>query len=676
MIADTFEAYETSAGQPGNPARRRAWWPYAVLFLLLAIVFAASNWPAIRTANVELGDFAANSLLIQDAKSLTLVHGNYSRVGFNHPGPAILYVLALGELVFYDGLHMVPSPFSGQLLAVSLYSAAWMVAIFSIVRRSVGSASGALLFTSAFGLALAVADYNIFAGIWFPHLYVLPFATMVVAASRLVFGKLDSVLALGVSTGFLLNGHVSFVAVAGIVMICVLLANLVIGRRGIAPRVLAPSFLRAQYVPVLRLVGIVLLFLVPLAIACVTDETSPVRQYLSFSKGNHHNSLRQAATYVAGYWEGPLGWVCNIALYVALVLLARRSRDRVRELGVSLLAAMVGATLALLYYAKVGIDLLEYKYIGLFYYAVPAFAAALAVLSVHALWPRTRTRELGAAVLAVLAFVGTFQKIHRTPEYANQFNQPEVVKLYEALHDLGAQERLVLDLDNTVDWGSVWTHVLGVEAYAKRRHVALFCVNKNWHISFSRAAVCTEGELAHSRHLFVRPSAPSDAMLGKPVVQGVGLSFYHLEKPELVVGTSATVAEHTTWYNNFILHDGWSVVEPGGGFIWSQGNTARLDLHIRRDVGSRVLLDLEGFIPKTDYVQDVDIEVDGKPATSAHFTYQDNRKQIAVPLGTRTSDDVVVTLRMAHPISPMQAGLSADPRVLGVRLYGITVEGK
>jgi hypothetical protein len=53
-------------------------------------------------AGIELGDFAANSLLIQKAKSLSLFTGNYSCVGFNHPGPTILYVLTAGEVFFFD----------------------------------------------------------------------------------------------------------------------------------------------------------------------------------------------------------------------------------------------------------------------------------------------------------------------------------------------------------------------------------------------------------------------------------------------------------------------------------------------------------------------------------------------------------------------------------------------
>lgn len=660
---------------PSSSLGRGARWPYALLFILLALLFAASNWPAIATTNIELGDFAANSLLIQDAKHFALVHGNYSRVGFNHPGPAILYVLAFGELVFHDLLHVVPSPFSGQLLAVALYNAAWLVAIFAIVRRASGTAAGAALFTGTLILALALADYNIFAGIWFPHLYVLPFAAMVLAASRLVYGKLDSVTALGVSTGFLINGHVSFVAICGIVLVCVLLANVVVARAGEAPLVLGQSFLLAQRKAVLRLAGIVLLFLVPFAIACVLDTPSPLRQYLSFSHGNKGNGLGQAARYVAGYWEGMLGLVCGAALVLALILAARRSHP-LRQAGLGLLAAMGGATLALLYYAKVGIDLLEFKYIGLFYYAVPAFAAALALLCACVLLRPSRLREAAALALAAGALLLAFQKIDRSPEYLGQFNQPAVAGLYERLLGLKSPQRIVLDLDNSVDWGTVWTHVLGVEAYAKRRNTELFCVNQNWHISFTRAASCTPAELASALRLYVRPlgGAP-DPALDKPVVEGLGLGFYRLAKPDLARYSPVTVAERGAWFNAFILQTGWSTIETGG-FVWSMGEKSDLGLHIGQAPGARILLDLEAFLPGADYRQDLALEVNGQRVANAVFTAQENRKQVALPVPPGSGEDIVVTLRPARPISPKQAGVSPDGRVLGVRLFGLTVERK
>lgn len=647
-------------------------WLLPALVALLAVALAISNWTAIATMNLELGDFAANSLLIQDAKSLSLLYGNYSRVGFNHPGPAILYVLAFGELVFHDWLHLVPSPFSGQLLAVPFYNAAWLAAIFAIVMRSTASRIGALLFMSGFALALAYSDFQIFAGIWFPHLYVLPFAVMILSASRIALGKTDSVVALGVSTGFLINGHVSFVAIAGIVLICVLLGNLLLAKRGAVPGVLSPAFLRTHRGAVVRLIVIVALFLVPFAIACVLDNPSPVSQYLSFSKGNKGNSLMQAVVYVAGYWEGLHGLVTALALGIMIGLVARR-REAAGGMASGLLIAMLGGTIALLYYAKVGIDLLQFKYIGLFYYAVPAFALGLLLQYAYCAMRQSRTKSIVALVLAAAMLVTSFQKIHRSPDYTGQFNQPHVAEWYEALRGVNAPGRLVLDLDNAVDWGNVWTHVLGIEIYAKRRNVELFCVNRNWHISFTKAAICTPEELATSPRFLVRPSGPADSALGTPVIDKAGLSFFRLVPPDLAKVGPVTVAARPDWFGAYILKSGWSAVESE--FAWSLGDTAELALRVDRNFAGRLVLDLMAFIPKVEFTQQLTVSIDGQQVKTLSFSHQQNRQQLVVPIAPRTSDALPVTLKILRPISPQEAGLSGDPRPLGVALYGITVEG-
>lgn len=647
-------------------------WLLPLLFTVLAVALVISNWTAIATANVELGDFAANSLLIQDAKSLSLIYGNYSRVGFNHPGPAILYVLAFGEVVFHDWLHLVSSPFSGQLMAVAFYNAAWLVAIVAIVVRSTGSRIGALLFLSGFVLALAHFDFQIFAGIWFPHLYVLPFAVLLLSAARIASGKTDSVVALGVSTGFLINGHVSFVAIAGIVLICVLLGNVILSKTGQVPNVLSVGFLRSHRGAILRLAGIVGLFLVPFAIACVVDTPSPVTQYLSFSKGNKGNSLSQAAAYVVGYWEGIYGLASAVALGIMIGLVVRR-RETFSGITAGLLVAMAGGTLALLYYAKVGIDLLQFKYIGLFYYTVPAFALGLLIFSCYRALRQSQAKNVIAVILACALLVLSFQKIHRTPDYAGQFNQPHVVEWYEALRGLNAPGRVVLDLDNVVDWGNVWTHVLGIEIYAKRRNVDLFCVDRNWHISFTKAAICTPEELATAPRFLVRPTGPNNGELGKPVIEKAGLSFFRLVPPDLAKVGPLAVAGRPGWFSAFILQSGWSAIESD--FAWSLGDTAELALTVDRNFAGRLVLDLMAFVPKVEFVQTVTISIAGRPVKTVTFSHQASRQSVVVPVTPRATDALPVTLKIARPISPQQAGLSNDPRPLGVALYGITVEG-
>src|SRR5271165_5126166 len=82
-------------------------------FVLLILVL---NVQLFTKPIVEHSDFAANSLLVQQAKHFKLLTGHYSRWFFHHPGPAFLYLFALGEFLFHDVLHIVPAPYNGQLL--------------------------------------------------------------------------------------------------------------------------------------------------------------------------------------------------------------------------------------------------------------------------------------------------------------------------------------------------------------------------------------------------------------------------------------------------------------------------------------------------------------------------------------------------------------------------------
>jgi len=108
-----------------------AFYLVTVSFLLLA------NLDTLKGVTYEGSDFAANSVLIQSAKNFSLWTGNYSRVGFYHPGPAILYVLTAGEVIFHDWFHLVEHPFAGQIIAVSFYNALWITLAFIGFHRLV-----------------------------------------------------------------------------------------------------------------------------------------------------------------------------------------------------------------------------------------------------------------------------------------------------------------------------------------------------------------------------------------------------------------------------------------------------------------------------------------------------------------------------------------------------------
>ena len=298
----------------------RLWW--IVLFLAISGALIMATLSGIRGVHYEIGDFAANSLLIQDAKHLALLQGNYSRIGVHHPGPAILYVLAAGELLFYDGMHAVKSPLGGQLIAVALYTAFWLVVIAREFRKRTASATSALVATSVFALATALFDYNFFSGLWFPHLYYFPFAAFLVLLCRLADGYADSLPLTAVAAGFVINGHVSFVSTVAIMIGLVVVLNLFVMRRGpVERRILGLVFFRRNARRLAVAVGVFALFLVPLALQTALHFPGPVPHYIAFSGANDAHTVHEAFNFMCIFWGGFASFLAGV---VGLCL-ARRS---------------------------------------------------------------------------------------------------------------------------------------------------------------------------------------------------------------------------------------------------------------------------------------------------------------------------------------------------------------
>ena len=82
-------------------------------------VLLVRNAFLFSTPEYEWADMGADSILIEQARPFTLLVGNYSREGFNHPGPAFLYIQAWGKSVFWALLRVVPTPWNGQLIGLA-----------------------------------------------------------------------------------------------------------------------------------------------------------------------------------------------------------------------------------------------------------------------------------------------------------------------------------------------------------------------------------------------------------------------------------------------------------------------------------------------------------------------------------------------------------------------------
>ena len=654
--------------EPGKPLSARplhAW----LLFVAIAVTLIVTTWNVIGAAGYELADFAANSLLIQEAKTLSLFRGNYSRVGFNHPGPAILYVLTAGEVLFYDWLHLTRTAMAGQLLAVALYSAMWLTLMYRILVRMTGAATMAVLALAVFAFAASLLDYRVFTGAWFPHLYFFPFAVMLLAAARLVDGRADALPSLALSCGFLINGHVSFVAILGIVFLTVVASNGLLIRLKLVqgPFIIGSSFYRQHRRAIHAFALILSLFLLPLLVETVLHFPGPVAEYAAFSGRTKHNSLEEAITYLGLYWGGTRFAGSLALVYFAILLAYARQSSEVFGSAVrALVAVFIGASLALLFYAKVGIDLLQYTYIGLFYYTVPALAVMCGVIALaSAQW---RERSMLLIWISILLCGAVVYSVREPIDYRYQYSQEGTPQLYNSLQAIPHKGRMVLELENGKDPGFIWASMLGLQAYAKRHGPDLFCINSNWHISNTKAARCTREELARQPRYRVWKSEEG---AGPALAQGMGLSVARLEFPDLSTMGELTVKDRPDIIRQFVIDGGWSEVEPE--IVWSLGPTARLNLHTAPNFSGTITLQLEAFLPKPDADQILTVRSPNVAEKVITFKQESVRQRIQIPFKADADGLALVDLQIDHPVSPQAAGLSADPRALGVALRSILI---
>lgn len=108
---------------------------FAFLFLGIVLFLLFLRSDIFLDVNiVPINDYASNDLLIQDAVDFKLFHGNYSRVGFYHPGPFFFQLMAVFEILFYRLFRVFSSPMQSHIFAVLCLNAlSWVLLYFAFV---------------------------------------------------------------------------------------------------------------------------------------------------------------------------------------------------------------------------------------------------------------------------------------------------------------------------------------------------------------------------------------------------------------------------------------------------------------------------------------------------------------------------------------------------------------
>jgi hypothetical protein len=371
------------AERSGTSAAGR--WVWLGTFVTVAGLMLARSPFLFSTRLYETADEAANSILVTQAQHFTLLHGNYSRTGFFHPGPAYMYVMAVGQWLFHDATHLVPTPWNGQLIAILLLNSALVATVAWIVYRWARSPWAAVAAAALIILLAAVIDVgvppganaDVLAANWMPDMYVPVFLGFVVAAASVAAGRTAHLWLLAATGWMLIHGHAEFLFFVPLIVAAAAVSALWPARR--APWAAVRGFARRRwrhYVPALLVSA---LFALPIVADLVLHWPGQFGKYWHYAHSAKvgHNSLGQVARYLLWYWS-PGPWWVGLLVLVVTVAAAVLAAAKVAPAGGGLRRFLVAAlwicavtTAGMLYYGVRGIDTLNARYVGFFYWSVP-----------------------------------------------------------------------------------------------------------------------------------------------------------------------------------------------------------------------------------------------------------------------------------------------------------------
>lgn len=483
----------------GNGARSRPGTaPVAALaFLVVATGVVVHNRRLFHDRMLELGDAAANSVLVDAAKHLTLLTGHYSRVGFHHPGPAVLYLQAAGEALFYDLLHVVPTPYNGQVLAIVGLQAAVVAAVVAAVhswwpRWSVAAAALATVVAWQ-----AAHDYTLTAT-WMPLVVVGPFLLLMVAAASVAAGRAGQLWLLAAVGGLLVHAHVEFALFVPV------LATAAVATWAVSTRSTPRQLWREHRRNWLAALGVVALFLLPIALDMALHWPGEVSRYIGYTLHNqragHRPGLLDALAYARQFWVPGHGrWNLVPPLLVsAAAAAAWTAPSRLRRPLLYLTGSAVLAEALFVLYALKGIDDLTQAYVGTFSTSVPLALLLVVVTALAARLPAALSPAVVALAAVVTAVALTGRGVDLRAETTATFPST-----------LAAVQAAVGPAPVALDIGpgaGPFLDGMGLLESLTRAGTPTCVLNPELRVQVSTARLCTPQQAAAGRRVLVEPT--------------------------------------------------------------------------------------------------------------------------------------------------------------------------
>ncbi len=514
---------------PSNPpelprrGRRRAadfalhpwiWAECALVAIVGAVALALRNSYVFSYPIHENTDYAANSILVNQAVRFHLLIGNYSREGFNHPGPAFLYVLAFGQDVFYSILHVVPTQFNGQLIGIYLLNGLMVALATLVIYRHVRTRWVAVL---GIGVDLIITGAHVaWASAWMPYLYIAPFLLLTIAGVSVALGALEDLPIYTLAGALLVHGHVAFIGFVGAYTLGVGAVFAFRRYRRRPEPALASSARRAIWISA----GIVGLFLVPIVVNLCLHWPAQWGQYWDYFHSNGHShphTIRQVISYDAVFWGGDAlsEWLLVASAAAGAILTAFDRNSRRRSFLFGLLVAVAAMSVLVSLYALKGVDYLSFTYTGYFYYVIPPLVVTVLAIELATYVPRVVPRlgqsspalaRVGSVVVvAVVAAVVIIQPSF----YWTYRGDPQLPAVASKIKDAPARadRPVVMDLGIPGLPASDWPDTVGLLVQASRDNYTECVGNSAWTFMMTIHEICSAKVDQTGWHLTVEPVA-------------------------------------------------------------------------------------------------------------------------------------------------------------------------
>ena len=326
-----------------------------------------------------------------------------------------MYVQALGEYLFLNALHVVPTAWNAHVLSVFVLDSAFLALAVGIVYGWTRSLAGAAA-TFAVFIGLAVVYPQVVNSDWMPYVYVPTYVVFLLAAGSVTAGRVPDLWIFALSGWFLIHGHACFLLFVPLITLAVLVAAAV-GHRGAIRRSIRSFFAeqRKAWIPA-AVISVVFAF--PIVLNLILHWPGDFGDYLSYGRSGGqlglagHYTAAQVTDYVLWFWwPHANAWLAPVLLLIAaLGVIIGLTRGPLRRFLITLLALNVVSTLGFVLYTAVGIDDLTSHYIGYFYWSAPLIMVLIIVVgAVEALRLRSgRVLRAAAPAVAALAAAAAF----------------------------------------------------------------------------------------------------------------------------------------------------------------------------------------------------------------------------------------------------------------------------